>query len=132
MTSRKRKIEDVEEIEKNEDLEESIIKIQKRTFNIEELLKLNATWKLDNSVEDLVFENLKIEESENYKSYVEMFGIFYENKRRVYKEIKRLVKEDGSLESSQWYENYFGGPKKGNDHRIRRIEKRKRYKYNSI
>jgi hypothetical protein len=126
MTSRKRKIEDVEEIEKNEDLEESIIEIQKRTFNIEELLKLNATWKLDNSVEDMVLENLKIEESENYKSYVEMFGIFYENKRRVYKEIKRLVKEDGSLESSRWYENYFVGPKKGNDHRIRRIEKRKK------
>jgi hypothetical protein len=124
--SRKRKIEEVEEVE------ESIIKIQKRTFNIEELLKLNATWKLDNSVEDMVLENLKIEEPENYKLLVEMFGIFYENKKRVYKEIKRVVKDNGSLKSSQWFKDYCEGPKKGNEYRIRRMDGRKRYKYNSI
>ena len=91
---------------------------------MEELKKLNATWKLDNYVEQIVLDEYREEDPERYKLLIQSLIDYCDDKRTVYSLIKKKVNDENLDEGFEWSGRYYEGPKNGNKFARDRMMKR--------
>jgi hypothetical protein len=113
---------DKHEIDQSDELEDlnGVISQQEKFFSFDELFYIKKTWDLDNRVRDLVLDEMKREDSEEYEIFIKMYQKFLENKNIVYKRIERVIRDGDPKkqvekdEAILWLDKIYEGPRRGN------------------